>query len=222
MDVTQAVARIKQFRGESVRMTVAHLENALSHSDAAAVGHLNITEGIAPDLLAALGLVKTASAQIDTLVHAAGILAALPYLLDPGEVVQSVSLGADNAHRGFDLETDRQVAEFKFTRWQPAGNALREKTLFADFFKLASATTPKKRYLYLLETDRPIRFLSGRRLVTKVLNRNVDRLADFLHLYGELYPTVGDYYRTFLDLVKLVNLQELAPAVLPLVATLED
>lgn len=42
----------------------------------------------------------------------------LPHILEPDERVESVSLGAGNTGRDFDLETNVRVAEFKFIHWR--------------------------------------------------------------------------------------------------------
>jgi hypothetical protein len=39
--------------------------------------------------------------------------------------------------RSFDLETDRQVAEFKFIAWRGGAEAIRQNGLFIDIFRLA-------------------------------------------------------------------------------------
>jgi hypothetical protein len=39
-------------------------------------------------------------------------LVALPKILEPGELVQSLSLGDGNTGRAHDLETDRRIDEF--------------------------------------------------------------------------------------------------------------
>ncbi|WP_283814259.1 hypothetical protein [Bradyrhizobium aeschynomenes] len=41
----------------------------------------------------------------------------LPHILEEGEIVDYVSLGAGNTGRPFDLETNRRIAEFKFIHW---------------------------------------------------------------------------------------------------------
>ena len=51
--------------------------------------------------------------QINVIVHAVGILVALPKILELGELVQSLSLGAGNTGRAHDLETDRRIDEFR-------------------------------------------------------------------------------------------------------------
>ena len=50
--------------------------------------------------------------QVNVVIHALGILISLPYLLEDDEEIQSLSLGAGNTGRRYDLETDRRVAEF--------------------------------------------------------------------------------------------------------------
>lgn len=52
------------------------------------------------------------------IMHAAGIMVALPWILESGEIVESLSLGAGNTGRDHDLETNRRIAEFKFIDWR--------------------------------------------------------------------------------------------------------
>lgn len=66
---------------------------------------------------------KALAGEVDVLLHAIGLVASLPYVLEPGERVISVSLDHDGggtagvAGLGVgDLVTDRQVAEFTFIR----------------------------------------------------------------------------------------------------------
>ncbi len=73
--------------------------------------------------MAALVL-KVLAGEVDVLLHAIGIAAALPHVLAPGERIMSVSIDHDgggtagSAGLGVgDLVTDRQVAEFTFIRW---------------------------------------------------------------------------------------------------------
>lgn len=133
-------------------------------------------------------------------------LPSVPYILDEGEVVESVSLGADNARSPFDLVTDRRIAEFKFIHWRKKGNAVREKTLFQDFFRLAREQTDKRKYLYLLGTETARRFLAGDRNIMKVLDRNRHLADDFAVRYGHTYRTVGEFYNAYKDNVYLVDL----------------
>ena len=146
------------------------------------------------------------SAQIDVLVHASCIAYALPFILDDNEVVQSVSLGADNAESAFDLVTDRRIAEFKFILWKVKGNAVREKTVFGDFFKLARVATSKQKYLYLLNKEIPEKFLQGKRDILKTLDSNENLRTAFTLKYGQTFTTVGEYYSAHKESVILVDL----------------
>lgn len=64
--------------------------------------------------------IKRLSAQIDVKLHALGILLCPLHILkeQPGEQMESFSLGAANPGRAFDLVTSHRVAEFKFIHWQ--------------------------------------------------------------------------------------------------------
>ena len=81
-----------------------------------------------------------------------------------------MSLGAGNSGRSWDLETDRQIAEFKFISWRGGPEAIRQNSLFKDFLYLAEHETDKSKHLYVLGTEVPIKFLSGRRAFTSVLS----------------------------------------------------
>jgi hypothetical protein len=61
-------------------------------------------------------LVKHSAGQINAIVRAVRILVALPKILEPGELVQSLSLGAGNTGRAHDLETDWRINEFRAGR----------------------------------------------------------------------------------------------------------
>ena len=167
--------------------------------------------GVTSELLLAAAEVKRASAQISVVIHAVGILCALQHILEEGEVLERLSLGASSARSGFDLETDRRIAEFKFIHWRQKGNAVRNKTLFQDYFKLVREETPKGKYLYLLETEIPLRFLKGDRDVFKVLDRNRRLADDFRRRYGQTYRTVGAYYQAHRDEVQIIGLVEEVP-----------
>jgi hypothetical protein len=156
-------------------------------------------------------LIKRVSGQINVLVHAIGILNALPYVLDAGEVVESLSLGAGNTGRKHDLETDRRVAEFKFIEWRGGPESIRQNTVFVDLFNLASNPTTKRKELYLVGTAIPLRFLQNRRALSSVLSKDVATATRFRALHGDRFTTVGDYYRTVRDEVDIVDLVGLVP-----------
>lgn len=211
MPIEDALLQINRFKGGGLAETIGRIESALARADASRARVANDSFGISYNLLMDAASVKQASAQINVVIHAVGILFALPRILQPKEIVESVSLGAGNAGSGFDLVTNQRIAEFKFTHWQGGAEALRKKTLFQDFYKLAREQTPKKKILYLLNTDIPRRFLCGNRQIRLVLDRNRRLADDFEKRYGDRYRTVGEYYQDHRNDVQLVNLTEVVP-----------
>jgi hypothetical protein len=91
--------------------------------------------------------IKKLAGQIDVKIHALGILLCLQELLSPGEIIESVSLGAGNTGKKFDLKTSLRVAEFKFINWQGGPESIRQNSLFKDFYGLAEDTSNRSKYL---------------------------------------------------------------------------
>lgn len=152
------------------------------------------TRGIDGGFMDSAIAVKRVAGQINVIIHAAGILRSLSGLLGPGEKVESVSLGAGNAGRQFDLETNMRVAEYKFIDWQGGPESIRQNGIFKDFFELAEHETHKKKYLYVVGTEYPIKFFNGGRALTSVLSRHPKILARIHEKYGESVARVCDYY----------------------------
>lgn len=209
MSVNDAVALVKEFRGPSLAKTVALLQSRIERRDTESAAFVNHQFGITPELLLAAADIKRASAQIDVVIHAAGIVYALPHLLEPDERVLSSSLGAGTAQSDFDLVTDRRIAEFKFIFWQGGSEAIRKKTLFADYYKLARETSDRAKYLYLLNTDIPLKFLQGKRQINKVLKMAL--LNDFRQRFGDTYQTVGEFHAAVGHQIHLVDLTQTVP-----------
>jgi hypothetical protein len=97
---------------------LSDMEAALRAADAASVRATLDRFAVDGELATAARLLKAAAGQINVIVHAVGILLALPHILEPGETIQHVSLGAGNTGRLFDLETSHRIAEFKFIQWR--------------------------------------------------------------------------------------------------------
>ena len=116
--------------------------------------------------------IKKITGQINIIIHAWGILISLPHILKKDEKIISLSLGAGNTGKDFDLETDQRVAEFKFIEWQGGPEAMRKKSLFKDFFYLVERGDDKKRYLYLLNTEIPLTFFHSRTAISSLVSRN--------------------------------------------------
>ena len=145
-------------------------------------------------MLAAAILIKKHSSQIDEIIHAVGILIALPTILEPGEVIESLSLAAGNTGKGFDLETSLRIAEFTFIQWQGGPEVIRQNKIFKDFFFLAEANTPKKRELYTIGIDHPKKFFNSRRALPAILDGNRKLGEAFRAKYGDTIQWVRDYY----------------------------
>src|SRR5262249_35418951 len=127
---------------------------------------------------------KLASAEINVIVHAVGILLSLPHILDPDERVQYLSLGAGNTGRPFDLETDKRIAEFKFIDWKGGSETIRQNSLFKDFYELVEFETTKKRFLYVVGLEHPMKFFNGGRACESVMSRNKRLWARYCERYS--------------------------------------
>ena len=213
----EALLAVLYFRGESqaLRHRIAEVEFAIAGlmPDRAieAAGLLGVT----PDLLAGALLVKEAAAQIDVILHAAGIVASIPYILEPEERIEYVSLGAGNTGRAHDLETDRQVAEFKFIHWHGGAESVRQDSLLIDLFHLAVSQTTKARRIYLTGIAVPMRFLEGsRRDLRTALARRPGVPEQFNKVYGDNFVTVRDYWAAIRDQVEVIDLESLVPTLL--------
>lgn len=211
MSIRDAVTQINLFRGHSLRKTISAMESQLEGAEGHQISEIRSSLDISQDLISSAAAVKRASAQIDVIIHSIGIIYCLPLILDSGELIENLSLGAGSAGSDFDVETNKRIAEFKFINWQERGNAVRKKTLFQDYFKLIRAETDKNKYFYLLNTQIPLRFLNGRSNILRLLDRNNRLKEDFVARYGKSYETVGEFFRNHRNEVHFVNLTEVAP-----------
>ena len=71
---------------------IRSLETAVRNRPADEVADLLTNEQLEAELVAAARAVKAMAGQINVLIHAAGVLVSLPYILEPEEIVESVSL----------------------------------------------------------------------------------------------------------------------------------
>ena len=221
MDLAQRIAAFQRFCGPDLTRTLAGLEGALRGATAADLQTLLGGTEATDEAIAGAGELKQIASQIYVAIHALGILLCLPHLLEHGESVQYVSLGAGNTGRAFDLETDRRIAEFKFIRWRGGSETIRQNALFKDFFLLAEHPTHKRRYLYVLETEHPLKFLNGRRALSSVL-KDAPLLAVFREKYGDRYERVRDYYQPRRGSVVIKDISRLLPGLSGVPATEED
>ena len=208
--VVEALDRVALFRGENLTRTVGRLEGIVAGQNRHALESLVVGEVVTLELLRSAVLVKRAAAQIDSVVHATGMLLCLPEILEDDERIMTVSLAAGNTGKSFDLVTDRRIAEFTFIDWKGGPESIRKQKLFKDFYQLAEADTTKRRCLYFLgDLHAPKVFRS--RSTCKGMLRKFAVLRDaFLERY-DASLRVRDYYDAKKHLVVLENLDVAAP-----------
>jgi hypothetical protein len=211
MDITQAAGLIQSFENGSLTKQIGKIERELVDKNPGQINKSLSDLSILPAILDAALTLKRTAGQINVIIHTLGIVLSLPYILEKDEVVQALSLGAGNTGKPFDLETDRRVAEYKFIHWRGGTESIRKNQLFKDFFLLSEFDTSKKKYLYVLGKDLPIKFLKGDRAINSVMsrNKNVDML--FHELYGDRFSRVHEYYQYRQNDVELVDLLEVLP-----------
>lgn len=156
-------------------------------------------------------MIKKSSSQISEILHAVGILLALPALLEEDEVLESLSLAAGNTGKGFDLETDRRIAEFTFIQWQGGPEVIRQNKIFKDFYFLAEADTKKRRELYTIGTSYPVKFFCSERKIAAILGGNAKLGKSFREKYGITYTRVCDYYLPRQEVVAIRDICEHVP-----------
>ena len=205
MSIDEAIRTIERFKGPNLTDSIRTIEADIVGLDRSGMDRYCDGRHIDDDLLNSAFALKRASSQIDVIIHATGILYSLKYILECGEEIESLSLGAGNTGKRFDLETKLRVAEFKFIHWTGGSEAIRQTSLFKDFFELAEYETEKRKCLYVMGTELPLKFLSGRRTLKSVL-RGVDpknirqTIADN---YGPEVTEVRDYYHLKKDEVEI-------------------
>lgn len=220
MNLSEAARAIEQFEQRDAGRRLAALEVRFRGCRRETARELCLASEIGLQLLGAAFALKRAAGQINVLIHGLGILAALPHILAEAEVVEDLSLGAGNTGRPFDLETSQRVAEFKFIQWRGRADTIRENSLFKDFYSLAEADTGKQKSIYLLELDRPLKFLNGRRALDSVLKEHAIRTS-FVERYQRRFTVVREYYEFRRATVTLVDLTEILPGLRALVSGLD-
>jgi len=210
-----AIDLLQSFGGPDLTQTLARIEASLQGASQDNYATVLSTSGAKAEVLSAAALLKRLAGQVNVVIHALGILLCLPRILQPGEIIEYVSLGAGNTGREFDLETNRRIAEFKFIHWQGGPESIRQNALFKDFYELVECPTDKQRFLYVLGTEHADKFFNGGRALSSVLSRNVKLAKEFTDRYGEKYRKVRDYYVPRKDEVLI---QDVSPYVPELVA----
>lgn len=199
------------FHGLNLTVTLSQIERSVRGVTADDCDRFLQEANVNGELWTAAAEMKRLAGQINVVIHAVGILLCLPRILEPGEQVESVSLGAGNTGRQFDLETNRRVAEFKFIRWRGGAETIRQNAVFKDFFALAEHATPKRKLLYLLGTEHALKFMKSRRAISSVVSRDVKMKGAFAQRFGDRYPTVGDYYAAHSSTVAIQDVSAWLP-----------
>lgn len=119
----------------------------------------------------------------------------------------SPSAWAGNTGREFDLETDRQVGEFKFIRWRGGAESIRQNQLFKDLLALLSDESGRVRRLYVTGKEHPLRFLNNQRALKSVLSKDRATAERFESRYGTKYARVNEFWVDVKDLVEIVDLK---------------
>lgn len=203
------------FRGDSAELKhrIREMEQGVAGKIRDEAVNSALRWGVDDDLVRGARLAKRLSAQVDVVLHAVGILRSLPFVLEPHEWVENVSLGAGNTGRDFDLETDKQVAEFKFITWLGGPESVRQDNLLIDLFHLASARTEKRRVMYLTGAEIPLRFLRGSTRKTRAcLGRRSDVRKRFEEHHDPAeFVHVHEYWKAIEHDVEIVDLAEVVP-----------
>jgi hypothetical protein len=208
----QAVRQLTSFFGTDPLDAIRRLETsipALTDHEASLQHYLDSVRFSPATLTAALEI-KSLVGQVNVLVHASGIIASLPHILEPGEQVMSLSLGAGNASE-FDLITNRRIAEFKFIAWRGGSESIRQNQVFQDCLKLLWDRSGKRKQLYLTGTQEALRFLTGGRALDSVLSKNVRVKQEFLQRYGSRFDRVGEFYSTKMNQIEIIDLRSIVP-----------
>ena len=205
MNIDNAIKAIGKFQGDSLTESLSSLEEGIIGSNAKESLEYCSDNDINDSFIASALAVKKVAGEINVIIHASGIMHSLKDILQHGEVVQSVSLGAGNTGRKFDLETNIQVAEFKFIDWKGGAESIRQNGIFKDFYELAEYDTEKVKNLYVVGTHYPLKFLNGGRALTSVLSKQPSIFRGISDKYGADIKVVRDYYEIHKDSVNVID-----------------
>jgi hypothetical protein len=205
MSIESAIEAIGKFQGDSLTNSLSNLEDGIMGFNAKESFEYCSQREIDDNFIASALVIKNVASEINVIIHAAGILHSLKNILTSGEIVQSVSLGAGNAGRKFDLETNFQVAEFKFIDWKGGAESIRQNGIFKDFYELAEYETEKTKNLYVVGTHYPLKFFNGGRALTSILSKQPVVLKAILDKYGTDIKLARDYYGIQKGLVNIID-----------------
>lgn len=211
-DLVESVKKIQAFERGDLTSRIASLEKEFDGINKQKLQIICSDNMIDDTLLDAALALKKAAGQVNTVTHAVGVILLLPKILRSREVIESLSLGAGSTGKKYDLETNQRIAEFKFIHWR-GRDSLRQDRLFKDFFYLAEDKTDKRRCLYVLEAEIPLKFLNNStRAIISVFNRDTKSLDYFREKYGTRFSTVSEYYNYRKHLVEIIDINQIMPS----------
>jgi hypothetical protein len=212
VDLVKSAKKIQDFEHGDLTKRIANLEAEFEGTKQNKIQSLCSINKIDDMLINSAIALKTVMGQIDVVIHVVGIALLLPKILQREEVIESISLGAGNTGKKFDLETNLRIAEFKFIHWRGGAESIRQNSLFKDFFYLAEENSDKKRYLYVLGTEYPLKFLNSNRTISSILSRNVRLSNIFKNRYHGQFSKVSDYYHYRKHLIAIIDINKVMPS----------
>jgi NTP pyrophosphatase (non-canonical NTP hydrolase) len=208
----QAVLRLGLFLTSPLTKRIADLEFALAGLSAADIPATIEAASIDVRLLQSALTARGEFGRLNDLVHAAAICLLLPHILEEGETITvrpSLAAGNDPS-RPFDLETDRRIAEFKFSGWKGA-DGMRKKQTFKDLVNLAADESGRRAELYVVG-QQPIHFLrTSKSTAAWALDRSPAVARLFVERFGPLETPVADFTGSAGSRVHLADVTEFVP-----------
>lgn len=197
-----------RFQGNDLTSAISSIERVVQGNGLDSLVLLCNQKKINKELYDSLERIKLMASKVHIALHAAGILIALQSILSHGEVVESISLGAGNTGKSFDVTTNFRLAEFKFISWKGGPESIRQNSLFKDYFYLAEAIDSRKKQLYVGDVNVVEKFLNSNRNLSSVMSKNSKLKRDYEMMYGcQGLQTVGEYYQLRKGMVELVELR---------------
>ena len=213
INILESVNRIQNFIGDSLTLRISEIEGILQNKNKSEISQFLQKEVINTQIINSAFSLKLVINQINVLIHALGILLTLPKILNEDEKVETLSLGAGNTGKPFDLETTFRIAEFKFINWKGGSESIRQNSLFKDFYLLAESDRYKRKELYVFGKEIPLKFLNGNRAIESVLSKNNKLLLEFRNKYQNKFIVVKDYYDYRKNDVRIINLYDIIPEI---------
>jgi hypothetical protein len=194
---------------------VGELETELEGANADTALAAAADAGVTPRLLSEALMVRRHLGRLNDLIHATAIALALPRILEDGESVVSRPTLETTGDRGngFDLVTDRRVANFQVGVWT-GKDAIRKRMVFQDLVHLAAQHSGRRAELYVAG-QAPLEFLrESRSPVSWALNFGPAPTRQlFVERFGDTNLPIQVFTRVAAAHVRIIDLTEVLPQV---------